>query len=72
MRIIKLNAIDSTNTYLKQLAKEMLLPNDTVVVAENQLAGRGQWAMGGIPKRAKALHSVCFKLMKGCWLKVNL
>ena len=42
MNIIKLNAINSTNDYLKQLALEQVVENFTLVVAENQTAGRGQ------------------------------
>lgn len=42
MHIIKLNAIDSTNSYLKQLSVQHYLENLTVVLAENQTAGRGQ------------------------------
>lgn len=42
MHIIKLNAIDSTNSYLKELSAKQTVPNFTVVVAENQTNGRGQ------------------------------
>lgn len=42
MQIIKLSAIDSTNSYLKQLAANQTLPDYTVVMAENQILGRGQ------------------------------
>jgi len=42
MNIIKLNAIDSTNSYLKELTVENTVQNYTVVVAEQQTAGRGQ------------------------------
>jgi BirA family biotin operon repressor/biotin-[acetyl-CoA-carboxylase] ligase len=42
MLIIKLNAIDSTNTYLKELSAKQTVVNFTVVVAENQTNGRGQ------------------------------
>lgn len=46
MNIIKLNAIESTNSYLKELMQTTDLENYTVVVAENQTAGRGQ--MGSV------------------------
>lgn len=46
MNIIKLNAIESTNSYLKDLIHSTELENFTVVVAENQTAGRGQ--MGSV------------------------
>jgi BirA family biotin operon repressor/biotin-[acetyl-CoA-carboxylase] ligase len=42
MHIIKLNAIDSTNSYLKELSAKQGVANFTVVVAENQTKGRGQ------------------------------
>lgn len=42
MHIIKLSAIDSTNSYLKRVAVEEFPENFTVVVAEHQLSGRGQ------------------------------
>lgn len=46
MKLIKLNATDSTNDFLKQLATSHILENYTVVSTENQLKGRGQ--MGSI------------------------
>ena len=42
MNIIKVTTVNSTNTFLKQLAKEKLLKNWTVVWAEKQTSGRGQ------------------------------
>ncbi|MDP3944687.1 MAG: biotin--[acetyl-CoA-carboxylase] ligase [Lutibacter sp.] len=42
MNIIKLNAIESTNLYLKKLAVEKELESYTVVCANYQSAGRGQ------------------------------
>lgn len=42
MKLIKLNAIDSTNEFLKGLANEQNVSNFTVVTAENQLKGKGQ------------------------------
>jgi len=42
MNIIKLDAIDSTNDYLKQLSKEKVLENYTVVMANEQTGGKGQ------------------------------
>lgn len=42
MHIIKLDAIDSTNTYLRQLSSSENLMDYTVVVAESQSEGRGQ------------------------------
>lgn len=61
MRIIKLDAIDSTNTYLRQLSAIEPLQDGTVVVAKHQLKGRGQ--MGSIwnSQEAKNLTFSVFK-----------
>lgn len=42
MNIIKLDAIPSTNSFLKEMSANQLLENFTVVVAENQTEGKGQ------------------------------
>jgi len=42
MFIIKLDAIGSTNTYLKEYIKDHMAQNFTTVVAETQTQGRGQ------------------------------
>ncbi|WP_264563692.1 biotin--[acetyl-CoA-carboxylase] ligase [Flavobacterium sp. N3904] len=42
MKLIKLDAIDSTNEFLKGLSSKQELQNYTVVTAENQLNGKGQ------------------------------
>ncbi|MBF04889.1 MAG: biotin--[acetyl-CoA-carboxylase] ligase [Flavobacterium sp.] len=42
MNIIKLNAIDSTNNFLKELSATQILDNFTTVVTENQRKGKGQ------------------------------
>ena len=42
MRIIKLNAIDSTNSFLKQLCAEEVVQDYTIVTADLQTQGRGQ------------------------------
>jgi len=46
MYIIKLDAIDSTNSYLRQLSVSEALEDYTVVIAKHQTKGRGQ--MGAI------------------------
>ena len=46
MPIIKLDAIDSTNEFLKGLSSNQSLENFTVVTAENQTKGKGQ--MGSV------------------------
>ena len=40
--IIRFDEIDSTNSYLKQLTREQLVAEGTVVIAEFQSGGRGQ------------------------------
>ncbi len=42
MKIIKLSAIDSTNSFLKEMASNSVVENFTVVVTDNQIKGRGQ------------------------------
>lgn len=42
MKIIKLNAIDSTNSYLINLSKKEGLEDPTLVLAKSQKKGRGQ------------------------------
>ncbi|MFD2907475.1 biotin--[acetyl-CoA-carboxylase] ligase [Flavobacterium ardleyense] len=42
MNLIKLSAIDSTNTFLKKLASSEKVENFTTVVAEHQTDGKGQ------------------------------
>lgn len=42
MNLIKLSATDSTNTFLNELAKTNPLESPTIVLTDNQTAGRGQ------------------------------
>lgn len=42
MELIKLNATDSTNSFLRELVKAKSVKTPTIVVTDNQLAGRGQ------------------------------
>ena len=65
MNIIKLNAIDSTNSYLKQLAKETLLQDETVVFTNHQISGRGQMGNGWISKEGESLTFSVFKRFEG-------
>lgn len=46
MQLIKLDAIDSTNDFLKELSNKNELDNFTVVTAQNQTKGKGQ--MGSV------------------------
>lgn len=61
MKTIKLNAIDSTNTYLKGLSKKEVLVDGIIVVAEKQVRGRGQ--MGTI-WQSKVGQSLTFSIFK--------
>ncbi len=55
MSVIKLDAIDSTNDYLKQLAKEKWLENYTAVMALEQTNGRGQMGAEWVSEPGKGL-----------------
>lgn len=55
MNIIKLNAIDSTNTYLIELSKNTLLKDETIVLAKEQIKGRGQMGASWYSKKEETL-----------------
>ncbi|WP_179005324.1 biotin--[acetyl-CoA-carboxylase] ligase [Winogradskyella forsetii] len=61
MYIIKLNAIDSTNTYLKDMVSVALPSDYTVVVAETQIKGRGQMGAKWQAEKGKNLTVSVFK-----------
>ncbi len=61
MQLIKLNATDSTNTYLKTLLGSKGVDDFTVVVAEEQLNGRGQ--MGTVWESQKS-KNLTFSVLK--------
>jgi len=61
MYVIKLNAIDSTNTYLKDMASVTLPKDYTVVVAEKQTKGRGQMGAKWEAESGKNLTASVFK-----------
>lgn len=61
MRIIKLDAIDSTNTFLKQLSSCEPLEDYTVVTAKVQTLGRGQMGTNWESEPAKNLMFSVFK-----------
>lgn len=42
MKLIKLNAIDSTNDFLKEMSRNEVVENFTTVMAESQTKGKGQ------------------------------
>ncbi len=55
MKLFKLDAINSTSIYLKQLSKGIDISNWTVVTAEYQTSGRGQMQTKWDSKRSKNL-----------------
>ncbi len=55
MNIIKLNAIDSTNSYLKELAQKSAVETFTVIVANHQNLGRGQLGTTWVSDEGKNL-----------------
>ncbi|WP_353779813.1 biotin--[acetyl-CoA-carboxylase] ligase [Winogradskyella sp. 3972H.M.0a.05] len=69
MQIIKLDAIDSTNTYLRQLSVAKALKDFTVVSAQYQKEGRGQMGTTWQSQPSKNLMFSVFKDVS--FLKVN-
>ena len=61
VKIIKLNAIDSTNTYLKDLCKNTTVSDCTLVVANEQTQGRGQM---GAKWQSRQGQSLTFSMLK--------
>lgn len=61
MRIIKLDAIDSTNSYLRQLSVAEAIEDFTVVVANHQTNGRGQMGTQWSSQASKNLMVSVFK-----------
>ena len=55
MKTIKLNAIDSTNSFLKELVLNSAVENFTVVVTDRQLKGRGQQGNSWVSESFKSL-----------------
>ena len=67
---VLLNEVGSTNNYLKQLASNSKpLPEGTVIMAENQYAGRGQQQNGWFAQPGKNLTFSI--LLKPSFLKVT-
>ena len=62
MRLVKLNAIDSTNDFLKDLIRQQNVENFTVVSAENQTKGKGQ--MGAVWNSEKGKNLIMSVLIK--------
>ena len=55
MNLIKLDAIDSTNDFLKLLNRNQELKNYTVVTAQKQTNGKGQMGTSWISESGKNL-----------------
>ena len=69
MKIIKLNATDSTNSFLKELAQTSALENYTIVTTENQVAGRGQQQNSWHSKPSKNLTMSVFIVFENLFIK---
>ena len=76
MKLIKLDAIDSTNEFLKGLSNNQLVENFTVVTAETQNKGKGQMGFVWISEPNKNLiMSVFVKnflLDNACIFDINI
>ena len=55
MQLIKLDAIDSTNDFLKSLSGSQIVENFTVVTAEDQTKGKGQMGAKWVSETGKNL-----------------
>lgn len=60
MKLIKLSAIDSTSSFLKDLAQNSTLENFTIVVTDEQTKGRGQQANSWVSEPHKNLTMSIF------------
>ena len=69
MKVIKLDAIDSTNEFLKGLAYNQELKNFTVVTAENQTNGKGQ--MGAVWSSEASKNLTMSILVKDFFSNIN-
>ena len=69
MHLIKLNAIDSTNSYLRKLSSEAELVDYTVVSAEYQTNGRGQMGTIWNSENSKNLTVSVFKDVSKLYLE---
>ena len=61
MQIVKLDAIDSTNAYLKRTMQVSELEDYTVALAEKQTSGRGQQGTTWVSEQGKNLIFSVFK-----------
>ncbi|WP_203296708.1 biotin--[acetyl-CoA-carboxylase] ligase [Luteirhabdus pelagi] len=65
MKIIKLNAIESTNTYLKELVRANSIYEDTVVWTTHQTEGRGQHGNSWLSELGKNLAISLYTRLRG-------
>lgn len=72
MYLLKLDAIDSTNSYLRQLSKNEACKNWTVVSAEHQTEGRGQKGATWESERSKNLMGSALIKLDGFYAKDHL
>ncbi|MBT8257682.1 MAG: biotin--[acetyl-CoA-carboxylase] ligase [Bacteroidia bacterium] len=64
MHLIKLNAIGSTNSYLRQLCTQKVLKDFTVVMARHQTDGRGQRGTNWNSQKGKNLTCSVYKVIQ--------
>jgi len=64
LRIIKINATNSTNSFLKELAQNSSLDEVTVAVTNNQTSGRGQMNNSWVSEPYKNLTFSLFTTLK--------
>jgi BirA family biotin operon repressor/biotin-[acetyl-CoA-carboxylase] ligase len=69
MKLIKLDAIDSTNEFLKGLSNNQLVENFTVVTTESQTKGKGQ--MGSVWVSEPSKNLIMSVLLKDFLLDSN-
>lgn len=61
LKVIKLNAIDSTNSYLKQMVADTLVKDELVLTTTHQEKGRGQQGANWQSQAGKSLACSLFK-----------
>ena len=69
MKLVKLDAIDSTNEFLKALSIRKEVENFTVVSAENQTHGKGQ--MGSVWSTETGKNLIMSVLVKDCVVDIS-
>ena len=69
MNVIKLDAIDSTNEFLKRFLNEQNVENYTVITAENQTKGKGQ--MGAVWESETGKNLIMSILIKDFITDIN-